>query len=134
MLDVINLYSLAEAHDIRIDDIETGEPSLSIRLDDKCCIAIDSKMLDTEAKMLVALAHETGHCETLSFYNVKNYLDVWAKHERRAWIWAIKKLIPEDELHTAVCDGNYEMWQLADYFDLPQEFVEMAVNYYEGIE
>ncbi len=30
--------------------------------------------------------------------------------------------------------GNVEIWELAEYFDLPQDLMEQIVNYYEGIE
>lgn len=134
MIDVLDLYQYAEDHDIRVDDIQTGVPSLSLQYDGQECIAIDSSAFDEESEFAVAFAHEEGHCATYSFYNVHTKFDVVTKRERRAWIWAIRKLIPAEELYQAVCEGNTEMWQLAEYFGYPQWFVEMAVGYYEGVE
>ncbi len=82
-------------------------------------IALDTDHIEstTEAKS-VCLAHEMGHIETNSFYNVHSPLDVRQKHENRANKWAIKQLITEEELDEAVANGHTcEIWDLADYFD-----------------
>ncbi|MFZ2537990.1 MAG: ImmA/IrrE family metallo-endopeptidase [Oscillospiraceae bacterium] len=80
------------------------------------------------------LAHELGHCETGSLYNEYTPFDIIDKHERTANKWAIEKLVTEDELHDAVRMGYSEMWELAEYFDIPQEFMQKIVYYYEGLE
>lgn len=80
------------------------------------------------------LAHELGHCVRGAFYNRYSAVDCKSRHERRANVWAYRKLVSEDELHEAVMRGNVEIWELAEYFDLPQDLMEQIVNYYEGIE
>ena len=78
----------------------------------------------------MCLAHEMGHIETNSFYNVHSPLDVRQKHENRANKWAIKQLITEEELDEAVANGHTEVWDLADYFDVTEEFMRKAVCLY----
>lgn len=133
METIIELYNTAQSDGINIYDFEmNGSKSLAVMDDDlNCYIAMDYKQIKSEAEEIIRLAHELGHCVSGAFYNRYSRLDIKEKHERRAWIWAIKELISEDDLHTAVCAGNYEMWQLAEYFNLPQYFVEKAVGYYE---
>ena len=78
----------------------------------------------------VHLAHEIGHCVCGAFYNPYSSFDIRQKHEHRADKWAIKKLIPVDELDEAVAAGHTELWDLADYFGVTEEFMKKAVCWY----
>lgn len=80
---------------------------------------------------LECFAHEMGHCMTDSFYVGFSPLEKRAKHEYRADKWAINYLIPFDALCQAVQEGNHELWQLAEYFDVGEPFVEKAIAYHE---
>ncbi len=98
--------------------------------DGKCFIGLDEKALKTEADKRTHLAHEIGHCETGAFYNPYSKFNVRNKCERKADKWAIKKLIPEDELVKAVENHLIEVWDLAEYFDVTCEFMQKALDYY----
>ena len=130
--DLVELYDLAEAHGTKVYwfDLAAAE-SLSMPLSDgTCAIAMNPWQLPTVAAEKIKLAHELGHCETGSFYNRWAALDLRQKHEYRANKWAIKKLLPEEELYRAYHEGYREPWDLAEYFDLPEEFVRQAMEFY----
>ncbi len=133
--DTLDLYNFAESRDISVDDFnKINLKSLVVELSPgEYAIAINEKNL-TNAQKKVCLAHELGHCETGSFYNVNNPLDLICKHEARATRWSIKELVSKDELHEAVMNGYTQLWELAEHFDLPQDFMQKIVCYYEGIE
>lgn len=127
------LYDIAERDGITIDNFAMQSmKSQSHLLDGECYIALDYARFADEADELIHLAHELGHCEKGAFYNRYSKLDLKSRHERRAWTWAIKQLLPVDSLHQTIHEGNSEPWQLAEYFDYPQWFVEMALDYYRG--
>ena len=77
------------------------------------------------------LSHELGHCATGAFYNRYAACDICERHERRANIWSIKKLIPKDELLKALddcfCTNRFE---LAEHFGVSEDFMQMALDYY----
>ena len=131
-IDVCNLYDIAEAEDIDILPFslpETG--SLSIMSDSgKCYIGMDNSISDNGTQERVHLAHELGHCITGSFYNIYAAIDYRQRHENRADKWAISKLIPVTDLDDAVAEGYCEVWDLADYFGVTEDFVKKAVCYY----
>ena len=95
----------------------------------KCFVAIDPFKIENTADEKVKLAHELGHCETGAFYNEYSKFDIRAKHERRADKWAIKKLVPEDELKEACtfCNNRYE---LAEHFGVTEDFMQKVLDYY----
>lgn len=81
-------------------------------------------------KEVVALGHELGHCSTGAFYNRFSKRDIMQKHENRADKWAIKKLVPMEELDAAVAEGHTELWDLAEYFGVTEDFMRKAVCWY----
>lgn len=134
MVDTLNLYTFAEQHGTQVYwfDLQSAE-SLSLPLQDgSCAIAMNPWYLHTQAEEKVKLAHELGHCETGAFYNRYAARDLRQKHENRANKWAIKKLIPEDELRAAFRDGYREPWELAEYFGVTEDFVHKAIDYYRN--
>ena len=104
--------------------------SLSVLLDDgSCVIGIDRTNL-TEAQERTQLAHEIGHCETGSFYSRYIKVDSRQRHENRADKWAIQKMISEEALDDAVAQGYTETWNLAEHFNVTEEFIKKAVCLY----
>ena len=99
--------------------------------DGRCYIAIDPTKITSGADEKTKIAHELGHCVTGSFYNVYSSCDFRQRHEARADKWAIKRLLPEDELHDAVANGHTELWELADVFDVTIDLVRKAVSWYK---
>lgn len=94
-------------------------------------IAIDAHKIATVEEK-VCLAHEIGHCITDSFYNIYSPLDIRSKHEHRANKWAYQQLLPYDQLMRVVESGLTEVWKIAEYFELTDEFTAKAVAYYQS--
>lgn len=105
----------------------SGSCSASISGD--CFIGIDIRR-QSEAVDRVRIAHELGHCMTGAFYEIEAPVASRRKCERIADEYAIRKLIPEDELREAIKKGDTEPWQLAERFDVPCEFMEKALRFY----
>ena len=92
---------------------------------------MDPMQINTTAEENVHLAHELGHCLTGSFYNPSSTHDLIEKHEWRAEKKAIKMLIPADELKEAFSHGITEVWELAEYFNLTEDYIQKAYRYYK---
>ncbi|WP_300272732.1 ImmA/IrrE family metallo-endopeptidase [uncultured Oscillibacter sp.] len=129
--DLLGLYAYAERRNIDVDWIPMRRAtSLSVPLGDGYAIALDPWKLGTIAQETVCLAHELGHCETGSFYNRYAALDVRQRHENRADKWAIRRLVPEDDLDAAMADGCNTIPALADRFGVTEPFMRKAVCWY----
>lgn len=105
--------------------------SISVLQDGNCFVAIDPMKLRSETEEKEKLSHKLGHCATGAFYNRYAACDICERHERRANIWSIKKLIPKDELLKALddcfCTNRFE---LAEHFGVSEDFMQMALDYY----
>ncbi len=125
-------YRIAQQENITVDHFAlSGREALSIMDDDGTCfIAIDPKKLKNEADERTKLAHELGHCVTGAFYNRYSAYDLRQRHENRADRWAIRRLVPVDDLDDAVAEGCTELWELAERFGVTEGFMKKAVCLY----
>lgn len=97
-----------------------------------CAIAIDPGKLSGERDEKEKLAHELGHCETGAFYNRYSPYDLVGRSERRAEEHAIKLLVPKYALLRAVAGGTTALYELASLFDVSEDFMRKAIEYYRG--
>lgn len=133
MVDVDDLYDYADDAGITVDRFMMSHAQSLSEPIGNGAIAIDPFRIQSAADEKVKLAHELGHCERGAFYNRYSPFDVVAKHENRADRWAIKKLVPKDELDAAISDGRIELWELAEFFGVTEPFMQKAVIYYGGM-
>jgi len=132
MYSVPALYATARKQNIPILPFPMPENgSMSLRLEDgSCVIGVDDSVLDGGMQERVHISHELGHCLTGSFYNRYSPYDLRQRHENRADKWAIRRLIPVEELDTAVAEGCCEIWALADRFGVTEPFMKKAICLY----
>lgn len=126
-----DFYELAKNDDVEVIRTRcslTG--SMSIMTDGGVCyIGIDDSQLTGQDEK-IRLAHELGHCETGAFYNRYSKLDLISKKEYKADKWAINMLLPKNDMEVAISNGCVELWQLAEYFDISEEYVKKAMWIY----
>lgn len=123
------LYEFAESRNIDIYSAALPlTKSVSIMDDDlNCYIGIDYDRTENIANEKMYLAHEIGHCVKGAFYNRHSKLDLISKHEYSADKWACENLLPKCEMETAFRKGYVEVWQLAEYFCVPESLVKKAL-------
>lgn len=126
------LLSIAGENDIGVEYANIPlNGSLSIRFDDgSSAVALDYGLERRLSEAKVHAAHEIGHCITGSFYNFYAPLDVRGKHERRADAWAIRQLMPWPEVWEAIRHGYTTAYELAEWFNVTEEFAEKAMRLY----
>lgn len=132
MTDLLTLYQIADTEQIRVDYIGLGKrDAISIMDEDGAkYIALDPKKLCSSQDEKMKIAHELGHCLTNSFYHSFSPYEVRQKSENRADKWAIKQLIPFEKLTDAIAGGYTDVWSLAEYFNVPEEFMRKAMGFY----
>lgn len=121
------LYEVADEEGI---EIVYGDFPVTISLSMPNFVALDFSLLWNLAAERVCCAHELGHCCKGAFYNRYAPHDLRARYETKADKWAIKELIPSDELERAVRNGITTTWELADYFRVTNEFMTKAICWY----
>lgn len=127
------LSRIAEKNDISVDYfLFSAAPALSVSLPGgDCAIALNPKLLDTKAKETAALAHDLGHCMTGAFYEPSSPQSSIGRCEYKADKWAIQNAVSREELEAARQAGYREIYELAEYFDLTEEFMRKVVCWYD---
>ena len=131
-MEIPVLYDLARQQNIEVIPFPLPEnKSMSLMSEcGACLIGMDPSIQNGGAEERVHLGHELGHCITGSFYNIYAALDCRQRHENRADKWAVRQIISVEELDTAIAAGYTEIWQLAEYFDVTEQFMRKAVCLY----
>lgn len=86
----------------------------------------------TGARKTCILAEELGHYETsagdiLDTDDLKN-----AKQERLARLWAMEKLIPLSSIKDAYRKGYTDLYHMAEYLDIDEQFLRDCIECYES--
>lgn len=132
MVSLLGLYQQAAHSGVSVDDFALEHRDALTVMDhlQKCHIAIDRRKVKNNADEKYKLSHELAHCETGALYGRKVPFETVARCEERAERWAIENYLPLDEVQYAMDHGLSEPWQLAEWFDFPEEFIRKALNYY----
>lgn len=130
-MELSALYCDAQELDARIYPYNIGfAGAATIEVAGRYGIFVDFDQLGDLRQFKAALAHELGHCATGCTHRVSSPYDLVCRHEYKADRWAVQRYLPFEELQKAVQGGCTEPWQLAEYFQLSEETVRRALNYY----
>lgn len=93
------------------------------------CIWI-RKDMNTDEKYCI-LAEEIGHYKTTAgnILDQKNNVEN-QKKELIARRWAIRLILPRNLIDAAMKNGYTEVWALAEYLEVDEEFLRDALQYY----
>lgn len=128
---MISALEYATSQDIDVDWLPLSSlDALSIEHKGEYAIVLDPNKIESSADENTKLAHELGHCLYGGFYSSTTPLYTREKHEYKANVWAVKFLVPWDELHEAIHNGITEPWELAEYFSVTEAFIALALEYY----
>lgn len=106
--------------------------STVVRLGDQYGIFLDIDRIRTARQELEAVSHEWAHVVTGTTYNLDAPEENRQKAETRAKRAQIQRLLPYDALSSAMKEGDREVWQLAEKFDVSEDLIRQAVDYYTG--
>lgn len=122
-MNIDDIFKIIEQENIKLEWLNlkyfTG---LYVKIEDENIIVLNNNLKDTK-KIKLALLHELGHFFTGTIYHQgMNYL-YKNKCEYKALKWIITFLMPKNEIEKAIKKGIIEIWELAEYFDIPEEWV-----------
>ena len=125
------LYNDLQEKNIALYPYDIGKQgAVTMEMQGKYAIFVDSLGFATVADMQGALVHEMGHCATGATHNMYNRYGLVEKHEYKANRLAIETYMPFAEVQAAMQAGAETPWQLAEWFALPQNLVELALAHY----
>ena len=127
-----DLYNLGAVLIAEYAPLPTGADACVVEADGLYGVFFDLNQLDTISKERAAASHEWAHIATGATYTMGATPSVVQAAERRATRAQIKKLLPFPEMRAAMEGGYTEPYQLAEHFEVPEDLIQQAVDYYTG--
>lgn len=130
---IYDLYEeIEQSNDIELFYYNVGISSVIIEKNRQYGIFLDLRHIDTLNKEVVCLAHEISHAQTGTTHAINSPLQLVSKNEYKANKWAVHKLIPFEELQEAFSNGIIERWELAEYFEVTEDFIDTVIQVYRN--
>lgn len=131
MFDLANFYQFCENNDVDIIPyLNAPSEGTTIREEDYYAIFLDITKLRSIKVYNGVCLHEVGHVATGALHKVDSPYETVERSEYRANRWGFENYLKVEEFKEAFAAGYTELWQLSDYFDLPEETIRKALSYW----
>lgn len=131
MFEISDFYDYCREH--RVDVIPyMGCPSPGATIRDRGCYAVflDFSKIRSTRLLRGVCCHELGHVATGALHKVDSPYELVERSEYRANRWAAERYLTDEDFRSAFSEGYTEVWQLAEYFDMPEQDIINALTYW----
>ena len=131
MFEISDFYDYCKQHDVDVIPYD-GCPKEGATIRDAGCYAVflDFTKIKSTRLLRGVCYHELGHVATGALHKVDSPFELAERSEYRANRWAAETFLTEDSFREAFSAGFTELWQLEEYFDLPEANIRAALNYW----
>ena len=105
-------------------------PGTTIRDEMHMAIFLDFSQIQSTRLLRGVCAHEMSHAATGALHKVHSPYECWERSEYRANRYMAQRFLSVNAFRQAFAAGCRELWQLAEYFELPEEYVKNALTYW----
>ena len=131
MFELSDFYAHCREHDIGVIPFAgSPSPGATIRDGSDYAIFLDFTKICSARLLRGVCVHELGHAATGALHKVSSPFETVERSEYRARRWAAEHYLTEADFRDAFAAGYTELWELAEYFDLPEEDVKAAYAYW----
>ena len=133
MFELSEFYGYCRKNDVAVIPYNgIPQPGATIRDGDSYAVFLDFSQIETTRLLRGVCAHELSHLATGALHRPASPYDLASRSEYRANRHFAQRYLPEKALRKAFRAGYTELWQLAEYFDLPEQDIEKALNYWRN--
>ncbi len=131
MFELSDFYTYCKKNSVEVIPY-SGAPAAgaTIRDGDFYAIFLDFLKIGSTRQLRGTAMHELGHAATGALHKVSSRYETVERSEYRANRWAAEHCLTEADFREAFASGYTEMWQLVEYFDLPEAEVRNALSYW----
>ena len=131
MFEIADFYRYCRANDVLVIPY-TGcpQPAATIRDDRQYGVFLDFSKIKSTRLLRSICCHELGHLQTGALHKVDSPYELVERSEYRANRYMAQAFLTEDAFRDAFSAGYTELWQLAEFFDLPEQDIKNALTYW----
>ena len=131
MFEISDFYDYCKAHQVDIIPYAgCPQPGATIRFQGNYAIFLDFTKIHSTRLLRSICCHEMGHAATGALHKVDSPYELVERNEYRANRWAVENYLTEADFRAAFRDGCREIWELSEYFDLPEKDVAWALDFW----
>ena len=105
-------------------------PGATIRDGNQYGVFLDFTQIKSTRLLRGVCCHEMAHVATGALHKVSSPYELVERSEYRANRWAAQHHLTVKDFRDAFRSGYTQLWQLAEYFDLPEQDVKNALTYW----
>ena len=131
MFELSNFYDYCREN--RVDVIPymgVPQPGATVRDQGFYAVFLDFSKIRSARLLRGVCCHELGHLATGALHKVTSPYELVERSEYRANRYVARTFLTEEAFREAFSAGCTELWQLAEYFDLPEADVKNALTYW----
>ena len=106
------------------------QPGATLRDGSYYAVFLDFSKILTTRLLKGVCCHALGHIATGALHKVDSPYELVERSEYRANRYMAQAFLTEDAFREAFSAGYTELWQLAEYFDLPEQDIKNALTYW----
>lgn len=106
------------------------QPGATIRDGSYYAVFLDFSKIMTTRLLKGVCCHELGHLATGALHRVDSPYELVERSEYRANRYMAQNFLTKEAFLDAFHAGYTELWQLAEYFDLPEQDIKNALTYW----
>ena len=132
MFEISNFYEYCKKHQVDVIPYAgCPQPGATIRDQGFYAVFLDFTKIPSTRMLRGVCCHELGHAATGALHKVDSPFELVERSEYRAARWVAENYLTAELFREAFAAGYTELWQLAEFFDLPEDCVETALTYWK---
>lgn len=131
MFELSEFYDYCRKHHVDVIPY-TGCPQPGATVHDRgnYAIFLDFSQIPTTRMLRGVCCHELSHVATGALHKAASPYELVERSEYRANRYTAQTYLTVSAFREAFAAGCRELWQLAEYFDLPEQDIEKALTYW----
>lgn len=131
MFELSHFYSRCQQNNVDIIPfLAMPAEGVTMRSGTNYAIFLDLTKIRSTQLLRGICCHELGHAATGALHKVDSPYELAERSEYRANRWVAENYLTADDFQEAFRSGYTEIWQLAEYFDLPEKDIKKALSYW----
>ena len=131
MFELSDFFVYCKSHQVDVIPYPNApRPGITIRDGEYYAVFLDFARIQSARLLKGVCYHELGHVATGALHKVSSPFELVERSEYRANRWAAEHFLTAEDFREAFASGCAELWQLAEYFDLPENDIRNALVYW----
>ena len=132
MFEISNFYDYCKRNQVDVIPYAgCPQPGATVRDQGFYAVFLDFTKIPSTRVLRGVCCHELGHAATGALHKVDSPFELVERSEYRAARWVAENYLTAEMFQEAFASGYTELWQLSEYFDLPEDCVGTALTYWK---